>query len=433
MPILKKEVVNKSVLDLAYERLNNVFDQFDTVSVSFSGGKDSTICLNLTLEVARQRNRLPLDVVHWDEEAIPYQTEEYVRRVSKEPDINLRWLCVPVIHRNACSRKEPYWYPWAEEVKDKWVRPLPPEAITKVKNYNSHLIGGRLSIPFMAPLLYPVEEYGRTACIMGIRADESLTRYRAVAQRTVENYIIHPKEEINLSEAVKGGVDITRFPTRKLNKSGKQKMLSNNVGNFYKVYPVYDWQTADVWTAPHKFNWDYNHAYDVMEKIGMTHSAQRCAPPYGEEPLEGLWTFKECFPEIWDKMCYRVRGANTAARHALTVLYSNRKQPEKPDGMSWEEYIAYWIRKFPLKEQGMISERIQSLIKLHYRKTKEPILPKTAHPISGISWEFLLKIAVRGDFKGRKMEQFFSKENVKEWESRKSMYAKELADVQSTN
>ena len=266
MPILKKEVVNKSVLDLAYERLNNVFDQFDTVSVSFSGGKDSTICLNLTLEVARQRNRLPLDVVHWDEEAIPYQTEEYVRRVAKEPDINLRWLCVPVIHRNACSRKEPYWYPWAEEVKDKWVRPLPPEAITKVKNYNGHLVGGRLSIPFMAPLLYPVEEYGRTACIMGIRADESLTRYRAVAQRTVENYIIHPKEEINLSEAVKGGVDITRFPTRKLNKSGKQKMLSNNVGNFYKVYPVYDWQTADVWTAPHKFNWDYNHAYDVMEK-----------------------------------------------------------------------------------------------------------------------------------------------------------------------
>ena len=65
----------------------------------------------------------------------------------------------------------------------------------------------------MAPLLYPVEEYGRTACIMGIRADESLTRYRAVAQSTVENYIIHPKEEINLSEAVKGGVDITRFPT----------------------------------------------------------------------------------------------------------------------------------------------------------------------------------------------------------------------------
>ena len=81
----------------------------------------------------------------------------------------------------------------------------------------------------------------------------------------------------------------------------------------------------------------------------------------------------------------------------------------------------------------MISERIKAIIKTHYNKTKEPILPKTAHPISCISWEFLLKIAVRGDFKGRKMEPFFSKNNVKEWESRKSMYAKELADVQSTN
>ena len=101
--------------------------------------------------------------------------------------------------------------------------------------------------------------------------------------------------------------------------------------NIFKAYPVYDWQTADIWTGPKKFNWDYNTAYDVMEKIGMTHSAQRCAPPFGEEPLQGLWTFAQCFPDIWDKMCYRVKGANTAARHALSVLYSNRKQPEKPE------------------------------------------------------------------------------------------------------
>ena len=157
MAILKKQELNKSVYDLAIERLHNVFDQFDTVSVSFSGGKDSTACLNLTLEVARERGRLPLDVVHWDEEAIPYQTEEYVRRVAELPDVNLRWLCVPAIHRNACTRSSPYWYPWALEDKDKWVRPLPPEAITKIDNYNSDVVGGRLTIPFMAPLLYPVE------------------------------------------------------------------------------------------------------------------------------------------------------------------------------------------------------------------------------------------------------------------------------------
>jgi len=429
MAILKKQNLEKNVLELAYERLNNIFDQFDTVSVSFSGGKDSTACLNLTLEVARQRGRLPLDVIFFDEEAIPYQTEEYARRVSQIEDINFRWLCLPIVHRNACSRKQPYWYPWGPEDKDRWVRPLPPEAISKIDNYNSDVPSARLSIPMISPLLYPVEKYGRTAMILGIRADESLTRYRAVAQKMVENYIIQPKEEINLQEAIDNKVDITRFATRKLSTTGSQKRLSNNVGHIFKAYPVYDWQTADIWTGPKKFNWDYNTAYDVMEKIGMTHSAQRCAPPFGEEPLQGLWTFAQCFPDIWDKMCYRVKGANTAARHALSVLYSNRKQPEKPEGMSWQEYIEYWIRKFPNKEQGMIAERIKDYINLHYKKTKDPILEKTPHPITGISWQFLLKIAVRGDFKGRKAPAFFNKEHLKEYESRKSMYAKELADA----
>ena len=153
--ILKKEEVDKSVLDLAYERINNAYDQFDTIVVSFSGGKDSTACLNLTLDVAKKRKRLPLEVIFFDEEAIPYETEDYCRRVSKDPNINFKWLCVPVVHRNACSRAEPYWFPWAPEAKDLWVRPLPPEAITKVDYYNSDVPTARLSIPFLCPLFFP--------------------------------------------------------------------------------------------------------------------------------------------------------------------------------------------------------------------------------------------------------------------------------------
>ena len=427
--ILKKENLDKTVLDLAYERLNNAFDQFDTISVSFSGGKDSTACLNLTLEVAKERNRLPLDVVFIDEEAIPYETEHYCRRVSKHPDINFRWYCIPVVHRNACSRKQPYWYTWSPEEKNKWVRPLPPEAITKVDYYNSDVPSARLTIPFMFPMLYPVEKYGRTGVVMGIRADESLTRYRAVSQRVHENYIIQPKETMPVEEAIRNKVDLTKFPVR----SKRQKNISNNAGNYWKVYPVYDWSTQDIWTAPNELGWDYNISYDIMEKCGITHSAQRCAPPYGEEPLEGLWMYHECFPDIWDKMSTRVMGANTAARHALTVLYSNRKNPEKPDGMEWIDYLSYWIRKFPPKEQLHIQNRINDLIAQHNKKTPDPIVKKTPHPITGICWEYLLKIAVRGDLKDRKQAAYFSKDYVSEWESRKQLYAKELADVQRAN
>ena len=232
-----------------------------------------------------------------------------------------------------------------------------------------------------------------------------------------------------VEEAIRNKVDLTKFPVR----SKRQKNISNNAGNYWKVYPVYDWSTQDIWTAPNELGWDYNIAYDIMEKCGITHSAQRCAPPYGEEPLEGLWMYHECFPDIWDKMSTRVSGANTAARHALTVLYSNRKNPEKPDGMEWIDYLSFWIRKFPPKEQLHIQNRINDLIAQHNKKTPDPIVKKTPHPITGICWEYLLKIAVRGDLKDRKQAAYFSKEYVSEWESRKQLYAKELADVQRAN
>ena len=81
-------------------------------------------------------------------------------------------------------------------------------------------------------------------------------------------------------------------------------------------------------TAPAQFGWDHNAAYDVMEYAGISHNDQRCAPPYGEEPMRGLWTFAVCFPEIWDKMSRRVPGAATAARYSTTELYAFGGFPE---------------------------------------------------------------------------------------------------------
>jgi len=100
-----REILDKNVYELALDRVRQAYEMFDTVKVMFSGGKDSTVVLNVVLEVARELNRLPLEVIFFDEEAISYETEDYVRRVAELPDINLRWLCIPIKHRNATSRK----------------------------------------------------------------------------------------------------------------------------------------------------------------------------------------------------------------------------------------------------------------------------------------------------------------------------------------
>ena len=87
-----------------------LYQRFDTVVVSFSGGKDSTVCLHLALEAAAATGKLPVLAYFWDEEAIHPETIEYVERIRSRADVKLTWLCLPVKHRNACSRRSPYWY-----------------------------------------------------------------------------------------------------------------------------------------------------------------------------------------------------------------------------------------------------------------------------------------------------------------------------------
>lgn len=377
----KKREIEKDVYTLALERINRTYDIFDNVVVMFSGGKDSTVCLNLTLQVAKERNKLPLKVYFFDEEAIPYETIEYVERVADLPEVDMHWLCLPVKHRNGCSRNHPYWYPWAPEDKEKWTRPYPThESVIGLEDMPMfpRTIEERPSVPECNGLLFPPQDWGEVGVIMGIRSQESLTRYRTILQtgegKRYEHYIINLKSKTALA-------------------------------NVFKVCPIYDMQTVDVWTAPQKFGWDYNVTYDILEKLGLTHLQQRCAPPYGEEPMRGLWQYSMAFPELWDKMQKRVPGSATAARYANTELYAFNGLPEKPDDTSWKDFIQYFLNKHPEPHRSKVTKVVNNFIESHYKKTSDPLMA-THHYQSGIGWNFLLRIAMRGDFKGRKQPMY---------------------------
>jgi predicted phosphoadenosine phosphosulfate sulfurtransferase len=361
--------VEKDVLTLGRERMAETFDRFDHVVVSFSGGKDSTVVLNLALDEARRRGQR-LRVIHFDEEAIPYETEQYVRRVAQLPDVDLEWYCVPVRHRNACSSTSPWWYPWAPEARDLWVRPLPPEAITTVPGYLHDDPDARLTIPDINGLLHPAR-LGAVALVMGIRADESVNRRRAITHHLHDPWMTRA-----------GG--------------------ATEAGNVTKVYPAYDWTVPDVWLAPALLGWDYNRAYDAMEMLGIPHRAQRCAPPYGEEPLRNLDMFAQCFPDIWDRMAYRVPGAAAAARYSRTELWAFGGLPPKPDGLPWTEFIRHHIDRQPPAFQPYVADRVASFLRRHYKRSTTPLAEKARCPCCGVSWSLVLRIAVRGDVKGRK-------------------------------
>ena len=57
-----KRFLGMDVYTAARLRLEEVFDSFERVYVSFSGGKDSGVAVQLALDVAREKGRLPLDM-----------------------------------------------------------------------------------------------------------------------------------------------------------------------------------------------------------------------------------------------------------------------------------------------------------------------------------------------------------------------------------
>lgn len=361
----------EDVYTLAKQRMRIAMDRFDKLIVSFSGGKDSTAVVNVALEVIHESpeweaKHLPLRVVFYDEEALAQETEDYVRRVSQRPDVALEWYCLPVQHRNAASRHSPFWYPWDPEMEHLWARPLPPEGITELEGFTIWPKEERPPIPEMNPLLIG-RDAGNVGVALGIRAQESLTRQRAVRVRDHENWIIPPSSQKNI----------------------------------WKIYPIYDWKTEDVWTAPRQLGWDYNKHYDSLEMMGIGHSDQRCSPAFGEEPLGTLWKWAQCNPELWDKMVDRVPGVGAALRYSRTELYGYGGVPEKPVGVTWTDFLVRFVAKFPDDIQKMLLEKLQATLTAHYRKTLDPILVKAPHPISGVSWNYLLKMAMRGDFKNR--------------------------------
>lgn len=382
----RKAACAESVYEMALQRCRDAYENHDKVVVSFSGGKDSTATLMCAVAVAEELGRLPVETFFYDEEAIPPETVEYMLRIAADPRVDLKWYCLPITCRNACSSDSPDWFPWAPEEQAIWTRELPPGAITEPP------VGfARQTTEGMTPLLYPPSA-GNVMVLMGIRAQESLTRHNAVCIRR-------------------------GFDAYKTSYSG--------AANLTKGYPVYDWSLDDVWVAPNRLGWDYNRAYDLMEMVGLSRVNARCSPPYGEQPIRRLWSYKQCWPELWAKMTARVPGAATAARYANTDLYGiNVASSESVP--SFRDATMRRLQELPPGPRKECSAGIKIAIALHIQKvgTKVPVPDSDPHPISGVCWKQLYGIAQAGGDKLCRQSQRAKASAIREQRKQRAKDAK---------
>ena len=275
-----KRWLGMDVFTAARSRLAEVFDAFERVFVSFSGGKDSGVVVQLALDIAREKGRLPLDVLHIDLEAWYAHTDAFVTRIMTRPDVRPHWICLPIHLRNSVSQIQPHWLCWDPDARDLWVRKLP----THPETYFSWFRRG-MEFEEFVPLFAEHFAEGRScASVVAIRCDESLNRFRTIASTT----------------------------KRRWNGRSWSTVTPSGVVN---VYPIYDWKTEDVWTATGRQRWDYNKIYDLMHLVGVGIHQMRLCQPYGDDQRKGLWLFKMLEPETWSRVVGRVQGANFGNRY----------------------------------------------------------------------------------------------------------------------
>lgn len=332
---MKKIYHQKNVHEAAIERINYVFDNFEKVCVSFSGGKDSGVVLNIAIDIARERGR-KLGVLFIDLEAFYGKTIQYVEKMLTENEDILEpfWVCLPMESPNSLSYLEPTWVWWDPEKEPIWVRPMPKNKWV-VNLDNNPFPFYRRNMPFEKFILHFADWYG-CAQLVGIRTDESLNRWRAIAS---DNAQVNNYKDIHWSTKV-----------------GEKS---------YAFYPIYDWSAEDDWIYYGKFNKPYNTLYDLFYKAGISIYKMRVDEPFGNEAKAGLNLFRIIEPETWGKVVNRVSGAN------FGNIYSGNKimnaKYTLPKGHTWKSFCKFLLSTLPHETAANYRKKFIKFIKYWHR------------------------------------------------------------------
>ena len=117
---MNKQNTKKNVYELTQERLRMIFNEFDNIYVSFSGGKDSGILLELCIDYIRKNNlNRKIGVFHMDYEIQYRMTIGYVDRIleANKDILEVYRVCVPFKVRTCTSMYQQYWRPGRKRKK----------------------------------------------------------------------------------------------------------------------------------------------------------------------------------------------------------------------------------------------------------------------------------------------------------------------------
>ncbi|WP_207695628.1 DUF3440 domain-containing protein [Enterococcus sp. DIV0212c] len=328
------------MLEKSIERLTFMFNTFDRVYFSFSGGKDSGVMVLLANMVAKKMGK-KFDLLILNIEANYDSTDSFISTLEKLESIECIYhFCLPFYEDNTLSIFQPQWKMWDEKVKNLWVQEMPEHALT-LNNIPTELRAlfdscyGNPDV-FLSKFgnwYYQFhkgeDENFKVVCGIGIRTQESLNRYLAI--------------------------------TKGKHKWANRSWLNLSLGNCIKAYPIYDWSVEDIFAAYSYYDWPINQFYEKCYKLGIPLSLMRICQPFGLHQRRSLTMYAAIEPATWEKIVKRVSGVNFGMLYAQTSVLGHFKT-SKPAHMTWQEYAI-----FLLESIGLVSPALRDH---YYRKIK---------------------------------------------------------------
>ena len=367
---MAKQGLGISVLEAARSRISRVFDEFPRIYISFSGGKDSCVMLHLVMDEAIKRQRR-VGVLFIDLEAQYAMTIEHVEQMFDRyvDHIDPYWISLPINLRNAVSQFEPQWLCWDKSKQPIWVRGPSRYSIVTAERFPFFREGMEFE-EFTPSFGEWYAGSSLTACFVGIRADESLNRWRSIASKSKSKF---------------AGLAWTTWVG----------------GPLYNAYPIYDWATEDVWTYLGRNRLPYNRVYDRMHQAGLTIHQARICQPYGDDQRKGLWLFHVLEPETWGRVVARVNGANQGALYAKesgNIL--GRMKVDKPSHLTWRQFSELLLDTMPANTAENFRNKIAVFLRWYQDRGYPNGIPDegSATDRATPSWTRICKSLLRNDY-----------------------------------
>lgn len=329
MRVIQAYNSSKNVVQAAQERISFVFDRFQDIHVSISGGKDSTVLAHLALMEAKRRNRR-IGIFFLDEEVVYQATIDMVEHIIEEmspENVVPLWLQMEFNLTNATSLTQTQFIPWERGKAKLWLRPKKSYAIKFPPwDRSTEIVADKnKGFGFYDVFVNFERCYSNTAFLVGLRGTESPNRWRTVSKNP-------------------------------MNIQGETVYWGTAKGENFSLYPLYDWNFHDIWKYIYENKLRYHKIYDHQFRKGYNIQEMRVSSLIHEKSFKALVDLPEFEPDTYNRLLKRAEGIALAQETGKNAkLFRARKLPKNHS--SWREYRDFLIATHPDPDKCAIMTR----------------------------------------------------------------------------